>query len=145
MARGRRSRAGLSVVPPLVPGKRPSPPPGLSEFEVEAWAAIVSSMPAHWFHGAESVLARYCSLTATCETLEVRIRAMWAGSGPIDRGLLAAHARSTAALTKLAQALRLSPASRYTPRSAAGRVSEAKSTRARPWEIHSDDNDPVPA
>jgi hypothetical protein len=44
---------------------------------------------------------------------------------------------------KLAQTLRLSPGSRYMPRSAVDRLNETKSTRARPWEIRSENDDPV--
>jgi hypothetical protein len=134
MSRGRRSIVSLSVVPALPGKRRPSPPPNMSAAEVAAWQAVVSAMPAHWFYGAESVLARYCVQVASCEVMERRLRAMWDGSGPIDQTLLAAHARATTTLVKLAQALRLSPGSRYTPRSAAGRLSEAKSGQVRPWD-----------
>ena len=148
--RGRRSTADLNVVPVLPGARRPDAPPHLSEAEAGIWRATVTAMPASWFVGAESVLARYCAVTAGSEEMEHRIRAMWATKAPIDRTLLAAHARATSTLIKLARALRLSPASRTTTRTAAGRLSEAKSTHARPWEIRArngsgDDPPPDPA
>jgi hypothetical protein len=126
MPRGRRSAAGLQVVPAVPAHHRSTPPPDLSEPEAEAWRAIVSGMPATWFRGSETVLRRYVAEAVLCGQIEARLRAMLGGSGPIDQTLMGAHAKATATLLKLAQSLRLTPGSRATPKRAGQMLNDAK-------------------
>jgi hypothetical protein len=66
-------------------------------------------------------------VAATCERLDGELR-----DHPLDARLLKIHGQQALLGAKLAQSLRLSPRSRYTPRQAGEQVREAK--LSRPWE-----------
>jgi len=122
----------LSVVPVVRGRRRPTPPPNLSEAEGKIWSDTTAAMLATWFIGSKSVLRAYVVQAAACAHLQARIRAMLAGSEPIDRTLLATNAKATQSLIKLAQSLRLTLGSRATPKRASQMLRE--SNTARPWE-----------
>jgi hypothetical protein len=133
MPRGRKSPDALQLVP-QVPWSPPEPPAEFDAVEAAHWCSIVGSMPSSWLTGAaKPLLARLCVVITTCELLERDLRRMWA-AGPMDAKLLSAHAAACTTLAKLAQSLRISPRSRWTAKSAAEQVREAK-TAARPWEL----------
>src|SRR5262249_59264961 len=55
--RGRKSKAQLSVVAPVIPGQgRPQPPKGMPADEAVVWEAIVGAMPDHWLSTSFPVL-----------------------------------------------------------------------------------------
>jgi hypothetical protein len=132
MPRGRKSPDGLHLVP-QVPWSPPEPPAEFDAAEAAHWREIVGSMPSTWWAGAtKPILARLCTTITTCELLERDLRRMWA-AGEIDAKLLSAHAGACTTIAKLAQALRISPRSRWTAKSAGEQAREHKSSR--PWEI----------
>src|SRR5262249_52984761 len=100
MARGRKSRVSLSVVPPALPGERPAPPAELDDSEASIWRAIVSALPATWLDAAaQQVLVRAVAQASVCEGLEVQLRALRAQDPP-DTDAIGALAAQHAAASK---------------------------------------------
>jgi hypothetical protein len=136
----RRSRENLTVIPAVPGQQRPPAPQELTAAEAEQWNAIVGALPAGWFTAAAlPVLRALCAHIVSCEDLEVRLRAM-RGAGRLDHALLREHRLEAARVERLSTSLRLTPRSRYSPRSTANQVAQAK--LARPWEVRADSSQP---
>jgi hypothetical protein len=74
--RGRRSKeaqATVALLPGIVPGQRPEPPPELTAEQADTWRSIVGRMPCDWFEGASlallAQLCRHISLSRVIGTL----------------------------------------------------------------------------
>jgi hypothetical protein len=124
--RGRKSAAGLSIVP-VAADQRPQPPARLSAAERRVWRDTVERLPAHWFRGSEPVLESYCVAVDLSRFLSEQVKA----AAPGDKRFadLVKLLRAEAALVaRLAGTLRL------TPRSTWSRTPHLISSM-KPWEI----------
>jgi len=140
MARGRKSRVSLTVVPPALPGERPAPPAELDAAEQRIWNAIVGALPPLWLDAAaQEILTRAVAQAGVCEGLEARLRELrrQPQSDVETIGSLAAqHASSAKALAHLLGVLRATPRARMVPRGASRQIAQVP--RVRPWEQASD-------
>jgi hypothetical protein len=143
MARGRKSRVSLTVVPPALPGERPAAPVAFDDTERRVWEAITSALPPTWFDAAAlQVLLRAVAQGAVCESLETQLRVLRAQDSP-DIGaivtLAAQHAAAAKSFSLLMTTLRATPHSRMVPRSAGRQM--AKVRTVRPWELSEEVSD----
>jgi hypothetical protein len=100
MARGRKSRVSLTVVPPALPGERPTAPVAFDDTERRVWEAITSALPPTWFDAAAlQVLLRAVAQGAVCESLETQLRVLRAQDSP-DIGAIVTLAAQHAAAAK---------------------------------------------
>jgi hypothetical protein len=136
--RGRKSAASLAIVAPISE-HRPPPPEGLTPEQAAEWTAIVRRLP-HDFFPREShrLLEAFCRHTTSFRILSECIDSFqkeWlndpGGFGQY-RELLALRDREGRALSSLATRLRITPASRYQPRTAA--TAAAKPGDRQAWE-----------
>ena len=136
MARGRKSRVSLSVVPPALPGERPAPPAELDDSEASIWRAIVSALPATWLDAAaQQVLVRAVAQASVCEGLEAQLRALRAQDPPDADAigvLMVQHAAASKSFSHLLGVLRATPRARMVPRGASRQLAQVP--RVRPWE-----------
>ena len=147
----RKSAAALATVTPVT-DSRPAPPDSLTEAEVEAWWAIVRRLPQDWFpketHGLLAALLKHQTThRVLCGLIEDFNMAMLQGTdigmAPYNQ-LLGMRARETKAMADLATKLRLTPQSRYQPRTAAratereprGSIGTDGKLRLPPWQKH---------
>lgn len=136
--RGRKSVAELAVVP-MVPGRRPDPPPDLNEAESVYWRETVATKPAEWWKADTQILLKaYCRASVQHDVISELIGAMKPRTIKTDKGwpkyerMRKLQASTSAELAQLATKMRLTPQSRYTAQSAA--TADAKASRARPWD-----------
>lgn len=143
MARGRKSRISLSLVPPALPGERPAPPAELDAAEAGIWRAIVGALPPTWMDAAaQQILLRAVAQASVAATLEAQLRALRAQDPPdVDAiGALAAqHAAAGKSLANLLGVLRATPRARVVPRGASRQLAQVP--RVRPWEATEEASD----
>lgn len=140
-SRGKTSLAASSVVTGSF-GKRPEPPDGLTERQVEIWRAIVASEDPNFFNteALRRLLVDYCRHSESAEKLSDIIETVQTYSLMDNKSLarynLLVRTRDveTRASTMFATKLRLTNQSRYTPHGAEGAARRALKG-ARPWEI----------
>ena len=138
--RGRKSAASLAVVRPIT-DHRPSPPEGLTEEQAAEWTAITRRLPAgHFPRECHGLLMAYCKHISSFRMLSESVdlfRSEWLitdeGLGRYG-ALLALREREGRALSSLATRLRITPQSRYQPRTAGVAAADADSGRSKPWE-----------
>jgi phage terminase small subunit len=138
--RGRKSSAELATVSPDGIGltRRPEPPSHLGDDAADIWRATVNSLPADWFSpGTLPLLEAFCGLSVSQQlTLRALQRAERSG-GDFDRDewetLLKQLGELSGRVATLATRLRLTPQSRYGPRSAATAANQGSSAR-KLWE-----------
>jgi len=105
-------------IPPVAELARPEPPEGLDPEASAIWRCVTRSLRPKWFSGENlDLLRRYCFAQAESTRLETEMLAT-----PLsDRGrtqLVRQYKDMTATALSYARALRLSPRSNQTPRSA---------------------------
>ena len=140
--RGRKSAAALSTVT-NIPGQRAAPPAELTDEQAEEWRAIVATKPPEWFNRDCQAL-----LVALCRHIVISRRvAEMVDSFPMDQlsteeGLARYQRlgtmmeRHSGAVATISTKLRLTPQSRYNPRSADTAASRADATgSSRPWDL----------
>jgi hypothetical protein len=120
---GRESLASLEI--PSVVGlpERPEPLSHLTAEEAEEWRNIVATKPADWFmRDAQPVLAAYCQAIVMHRELMGIWRARQALDAPEKllglKDLVSMVNKTANLVAQLATKLRLTPQSRYNPRSA---------------------------
>jgi hypothetical protein len=131
-----KSGISLTVVPPVLPGARPAPPPELDTVEAEVWRTIAAGLPPTWIDSAaQQLLRRACAQGAVCEDLEAQLRALRAQS-PRDTDAIATlvvqHAAAAKVMSMLLTSLRATPRSRIVSRDASRQ--SARMRRVRLWE-----------
>lgn len=135
-ARGRKSLAGLAVVP--VSGRRMPPPEHLTPPQAEEWRQIVDSLPADYFRpGDAPLLAAFCVASAFYK----KAAQMMEEEGLVledDRGRRQAHPAASilttqaSSMAQMSVKLRLAPSSRYSEKQASTKAGQAG--RKRPWD-----------
>jgi hypothetical protein len=118
----------------------PVPPPlELSDAQAAVWRDVAANMPSGWLARAGfAVLTEYTRRVCRARLLEAEIasfdREWLAADGGIERfdRLLAMADRETKAVTALARALRLTPASQQHPRTI-GRALANMTPHPSPW------------
>jgi hypothetical protein len=138
--RGRKSSEELSTRQlTVLAERRPSPPADLTEAEALIWTDTIGTMPASWLSRAQvPLLSAYCRHVARASFLSEQANKFDAEWLKIDGGvqrldkLLGMAERETRALTACARALRLTPQSQYSHRTAARMA--AKGAGPRPWD-----------
>ena len=138
--RGRKSAASLAVVTPIA-DHRPAPPEGLTAEQAAEWTAVVRRLPSDYFpRECHQLLAAFCRHVSSFRVLSASIdefKSEWTVS---DEGLkrygdlLALREREGRALSSLATRLRITPQSRYHPRTAGVAAADAGSGRPKPWD-----------
>ncbi len=139
--RGRKSAAALSTVVAGNFGKRPDPPPELTDEQASIWRETVASEAAEFFATAalRSMLADYCRHRASAAVVSEIIDTFkpdWLKAAEGAKryyGLLKMREAETRAAASLATKLRLTNQSRYTPQAAATANKNA-ARGMRPWE-----------
>jgi len=138
--RGRKSAASLAVVRPIT-DHRPSPPEGLTEEQAAEWTAITRRLPAgHFPRECHGLLMAYCKHISSFRMLSESVDSFRSEWLITDEGLgrygalLALREREGRALSSLATRLRITPQSRYHPRTAGVAAADAGSGRSKPWE-----------
>ncbi len=141
--RGRKSAAAseVSVVAGNF-GRRPEPPPELSDDEASIWRETVASEAADFFGTAalRSMLADYCRHTASADKVSTVINVFqpdWlknADGAKRYHALLRMRDLETRAAADKATKLRLTNQSRYTPQ-AASTASRNAAKGLKPWEL----------
>ena len=139
--RGRKSSAELATVSPagISLTRRPEPPAHLGDDAAEIWRATVNSLPADWFSpGTLPLLEAFCGLSVSQQlTLRALQRAERSVGNEFDVDEWAAIQRQLGEISgrvaTLATRLRLTPQSRYGPRSAATAANQGSSAR-KLWE-----------
>ena len=133
--RGRKSSAGLSVVPISCDRQRPEPPAQLTAEQATIWRSIVETTPAGWFAPGDLMLELYCRHAATSNWLSKRIDALDFETVELkllDR-LLRMRERESKMITHLATKMRLTQQAKMHPRTA-GRAATDLSLHSKPWE-----------
>jgi hypothetical protein len=140
--RGRKSAAALAIVTRLT-DHRPPPPEGLTKAEAEEWRAIVGRLPSSWFpRECHCLLEAFVKHASSFRLLSASIDAfdpIWLArdDGLARYGqLLAMREREGRAMSSLATRLRITPASRYHPTTAARAAADAGGGGVKPWERH---------
>lgn len=139
--RGRKSTAELSVVAADFNNRRPDPPSGLTERQIEIWQAVVDTESVDFFRSAaqQALLADYCRHRESVEMISETIalfkpESIQSAEGVIHyRDLTRMRDTETRAAAALATKLRMTNQSRYTPQAAATAAKNA-ATGKRPWE-----------
>jgi phage terminase small subunit len=118
-------------------GQLPEAPAFLTSSQSEIWRAVVSTKPFDWF-AADSfpVLTAYCRAVDMDNEISAAIdafdRSMTVGEGLKHwKSLIKMQREQQAHVATLATKLRLTPQSRYTPKS--GATANAKAGIERPW------------
>jgi hypothetical protein len=140
--RGRKSAAALAVVAHLT-DHRPPPLEGLTDEQADEWTAVVRRLPSDYFpRECHQLLAAFCCHVSSFRVLSASIdefKSEWTVS---DEGLkrygdlLALREREGRALSSLATRLRITPQSRYHPRTAGVAAADAGTGRPKPWKKH---------
>jgi hypothetical protein len=140
--RGRKSAASLAIVTPIA-DHRPAPPEGMTAEQAAEWTAIVRRLPVGYFpRECHGLLAAYVKHLATFRLLSESIDAFQGAWLADDDGLkrygdlLALREREGRAMSSLATRLRITPQSRYHPRTAGVAAADAGTGRPKPWEKH---------
>jgi hypothetical protein len=141
--RGRKSAAEMAIanLVKVTSTARVEPPYDIFDEQADLFRAIVDSLPADWFStGSVPLLAQLCKhVVASRRVAELIAQAE--RTGPMldiemyDR-LLRLQERQSAAVHRLATALRLTNQSRYTPGRAA--TASAVAIGPKPWEFGRD-------
>ena len=139
--RGRKSAAALATVSPAGIGitRRPEPPAHLGDDAAAIWRATTNALPAEWFSaGTLPLLEAFCGLSVSQQlTLRALQRVEHNSSGEFDRGewesLLKQLGEISGRVATLATRMRLTPQSRYGPRSA-DTAAHASSSAKKLWE-----------
>lgn len=134
----RKSAASLSIIPQGVATPPPAPQ-DLSEAETALWVEIVESKPVDWF-GPDSipVLKEYVRASLLCDVLAAKVkRAIEGGEDEqvtvnVVKLFLDMRDKEARRAVSLATKLRLTPQSRYGPRTAERQ--NAKAGGKRPWQ-----------
>lgn len=136
--RGPKSQAELSVVAGFG-AVRPAPPAHLTAPQADVWRSIVDRMPAEWFTPeTRPVLVALCRHVVQADVIARQLEGMaeeWLtsedGLRRYDR-LAAMLDREGRAVANLSTRLRLTPQSRYRPKTA-GTAADAAGALKKPW------------
>jgi hypothetical protein len=119
-----------------LPNRRLPAPADLPKAEQALWRAITETKPADWF-GADSalLLREYVRVAVMCDALDARVKVALDGTDmKALKGWLGLRDREARRLALLGTKLRLTPQSKYTPKSAA--TAERRASGPRPWGPH---------
>lgn len=139
--RGRKSAASKEVKSAQLPGQRPEPPPGLTEFQSEEWRAIVGRLPSDWFsretHGLLIQYVRHAEnalkLSVILDTFPLADLNDEAGTERFDK-LTKMFEREGRAMSSLATRMRLTQQSRYNALNANTASKKSGANTKKPWE-----------
>jgi len=126
------STESLTIAAVSIP-MRPEPPEDMSPYQKKLWRSITATKPAEWFEAdVLPVLEAYCVAADRLRLLRVVIDASGVeGSDMVQKMRLEdMYAKQ---VKNIATSLRLTPQSRYNPRSAA-RHAEEKGSKRKPWQ-----------
>jgi len=140
--RGRRSVASLTAVVVGDFGKRPEPPPGLTDRQADIWRAAVSVEPPEFFASGvqRDLLADYCRHREMAEKLARAIDACDEQTLQTPEGvkryaeLLKLREVETRTALALATKMRLTNSSRYCEKTALGATRRATPKGQVPWD-----------
>ena len=139
--RGRKSGTLLATLVPASRQMPPRPPTELTDAQADVWRSTVASLRGDWVSPAAfPLLTEFCRRVCRCRLLQAQIEAFeleWVkADGGLERfdRLLQMADRESKAMTALARALRLTPASQMHPRTAARRVLDTPDEGKRPWD-----------
>ena len=142
MKRGPKSNDDLAVIVNINEAPPPPAPSELTQEQAEVWKDAVHSMRGTWTRAAYPLLENYCRHVCRARELDGLIKTFKPGWSDADDGvarldrLMRMAARESTQAIAVARALRLTPRSQITPRTAARRavLDLEASDGPKPWD-----------
>jgi hypothetical protein len=131
--------SGRHVQIPVIPGRRPEPPPKLTRDEGREWNAIAGRMPQDWFPAeTHPVLVDLCRMIVNSGKVNAMVNAELSKTSPDDKRLselMKLQMGYSKSIGIACAKLRITPQARYAQSEAKHRD---KTPSDRPWKFGAD-------
>ena len=133
---GRQSAASLEVASISIP-QRPEPPDSLTPSQAITWRKIAATKPPDWFSAdVQPILEAYCKAIDFQRTITSEREQMVIEAGVVAaKELHGIEEKNAKLIATLATKMRLTPQSRYTPKTAMTAHKRSGGGEKKPWEI----------